>query len=152
MIRRMLVACFVLLLISGCSGNSNSASNDSSTSSEADSNGRLFGGKCADNQQWLASLEESITIPADWQSVYDLTQHSTFENFWGISSEGNTFDDTESVEWGVYTSRLSSAVAQGNYSEAIRMYDLLYPLMEKMDLQCAVAVTGEGVLSTTIVP
>ena len=58
----------------------------------------------------------------------------------------------ESVEWRTYAARIGAAVLQQNYSEAIRMYELLLPLMEKMDLQCAVAVTGEGALSSTIVP
>jgi hypothetical protein len=58
----------------------------------------------------------------------------------------------ESIYWGTYTARLASAVIQSNYSEATRMYKLMLPLMEKMDLQCAVAVTGSAGLSSTIVP
>lgn len=152
MLMRILITSVTVLLLSGCGGNSNSAQENESSSGGKESTGKLFGGKCAENQDWLGSLESAITIPANWQSVYDLTNHSTMEDYWGITSEGSTFTTEESVQWNVYKSRLGAAVAQGNFSEAIRMYDLLYPLMEKMDLGCAVAVTGNAALSSTIVP
>ena len=147
-----LSAFILLLLLTGCGSGANSAKSEDSNTSETNSAGRLFGGKCADNQTWLANLEAAITVPANWQSVYDLVDHSTFDDYWGIGSEGSTFSMEESAEWQVYTARIRAAVLQQNYSEAIRMYELLLPLMEKMDLQCAVAVTGEGALSSTIVP
>lgn len=147
MLKKVLLISFALLLLSGCGGNSKSAQETGQESS-----GRLFGGKCAANQEWLSRLESAITVPADWQAVYDLVDHTPLEDFWGISSEGSTITGQEGIEWNVYTSRLGAAVVQGNYSEAIRMYDLLYPLMEKMDLGCAVSVTGKAALITTIVP
>jgi ABC-type Fe3+-hydroxamate transport system substrate-binding protein len=152
MLQRILISAFTVVLLSGCAGNTNSAQENDSSSDGKESTGRLFGGKCAQNQDWLGSLESSITVPANWQSVYDLVNHSTMEDFWGIASAGSAFTTEESVQWNAYKSRLGAAVAQGNYGEAIRMYELLYPLMEKMDLGCAVAVTGNASLSSTIVP
>jgi hypothetical protein len=152
MLQRILISAVAALLLSGCAGNTNSAQENESSSDGKESTGRLFGGKCAENQDWLGSLEEAITVPADWQSVYDLVDHSTFEDYWGLASEGSTFTMEESVKWDVYTTQLGAAVVQSNYGKAIGMYESLLPLMEKMDLQCAVAVTGNAGLSSTIIP
>ena len=100
----------------------------------------------------MAALETAGSVPADWQSVYDLVNHSNLENFWGLQSEGSTFSMEEGVKWGVYTAQLGAAVVQGDYSKANKIYNLLLPLMEKMDLGCAVAVTGTAGLSTTVIP
>jgi hypothetical protein len=127
-------------------------SNRESDDAKNDSKGRLFGGKCAQNQQWLANLESAGSVPADWQSVYDLVNHSNLENYWGILSDGTTFSMEESTKWSSYTALLGASVVQGDYSKANKIYNLLLPLMEKMDLQCAVAVTGTTGLSSTVVP
>jgi len=135
-----------------CNDDEMSDSNSESNGIKNDSKGRLFGGKCAQNQQWLANLESAGSVPADWQSVYDLVNHSNLENYWGILSEGTTFSTNESVKWSSYTALLGASVVQGDYSKASKIYNLLLPLMEKMDLQCAVAVTGTTGLSSTVVP
>ena len=134
---------------------SDSSQSPVETSNEVESTGRLFGGKCASNQDWMRNLEEAITVPADWQSVYDLTASDfSLEDRFGTFSgqEGNTFTEEESVKWRIYITQIGSAVLQGDYGRAISLYESIYPLMEKMDLQCAVAVTGYSALSTTIVP
>ena len=135
-----------------CNDDEMSDSNSESDGAKNDSKGRLFGGKCAKNQQWLANLESAGSVPADWQSVYDLVNHSNLENYWGILSEGTTFSGEESTKWSSYTALLGASVVQGDYSKASKIYNLLLPLMEKMDLQCAVAVTGTTGLSSTVVP
>jgi len=146
--KQLFVLVTISALLTGCSGGANSESGGTKN----DSKGRLFGGKCAENQNWLGALESAISVPADWQSVYDLVNHSTFEDYWGLASEGSTFASEESVKWDVYKTQLGEAVLQSNYSKAIFMYKKLLPLMEKMDLQCAVAVTGTTGLSSTVVP
>ena len=151
MLKKTAWTCLTLVLLSGCGGSTSSVQDDQ-TKSDTESKGRLFGGKCAENQNWLGALESAISVPADWQSVYDLTNHGTLDNYWGLASEGSTFTMEEGIYWGTYAARLASAVIQSNYSEATRMYKLWLPLMEKMDLQCAVAVTGSAGLSSTIVP
>jgi hypothetical protein len=148
MIKKLSVVTLFVVLLSGCSGGSNSSNSSETSASES----RLFGGKCESNQAWMSELVDAITIPADWQAVYSLVNKPALEGFWGIGDTGSTFTMEENAEWSVYTARLGSAVVQSNYSEAVRMYDLLYPLMEKMDLQCGVAVTGKAALSTTILP
>jgi hypothetical protein len=147
MLKKIALLGLTLTLLTGCGGSSSSTQDD-----QTESKGKLFGGKCAENQNWLGSLESAISVPADWQSVYDLVNQSSFDDYWGLASEGTTFSMEERAEWGVYTARLAAAVIQSNYSEAIRMYELLMPLMEKIDLQCAVAVTGSTGLSSTIIP
>lgn len=147
MLKKIALLGLTLTLLSGCGGSSSSTQGD-----QTESKGKLFGGKCAENQNWLGSLESAMSVPADWQSVYDLVNQSSFDDYWGLASEGTTFSMEERAEWGVYTARLAAAVIQSNYSEAIRMYELLMPLMEKIDLQCAVAVTGSAGLSSTIIP
>jgi len=111
----------------------------------------LFSGKCESNQVWLSDFQQSITVPADWQTVYELLDHRPVDNYWGITGfVGFTLE--EFAQWQAFTARIRKAVLEGNYGEAIQWYEKLYPLMEKMDLKCGVAVTGEGALSTTIIP
>jgi hypothetical protein len=151
MLKKIVLTCLTVVPLSGCGGSSSSVQEDQ-TKSDTESKGRLFGGKCAQNQQWLANLESAGSVPADWQFVYDLVNHSNLEDYWGILSDGTTFSLEESTKWSSYTALLGASVVQGDYSKANKIYNLLLPLMEKMDLQCAVAVTGTTGLSSTVVP
>lgn len=133
------------IVVSGCSSSSNSGNKEEVDTSSKVSG--VFDGKCEGNQIWLADMYDSLRS-GDWGSVFGLAQNSAFEDEWGMDYS-SVFTDMERITWNASLGVMTRFINEGNYSGIKRIYqDDLYPLMEKMDLACAV-VTGSAALPDT---